>query len=376
MNILIFSPGYPTDKKSDYPFVKQLVDEWVRQGNNCTVIAPFSITRNRGFCKFKTVEDFSCGGRLTILRPNVPTFSNLRIWGWSLSKMFVKLGVKYAFRFIKERQDVSYCHFWQSGYMGYLYTKKHDTPLIVATGESDIKKLLRDTDLTFLDSVKGVVSVSTKNKEESIALGLIETNKCEVFPNAVNPKVFYMRSKEECRDKIGVPQDAFIIAFVGAYKDNKGADRLSEAIRRIKGKKVYSFFIGSGPIPPTAPNMLYNGRLKHDDIPLYLNAADIFVLPTLAEGCCNAIIEAMACGLPIISSNLPFNWDVLNEDNSILIDPYDIDGIKKAIVGLRDDKDKRMKMSQAALKSAQKLTIDNRAKAILSYIKETINYKN
>lgn len=119
--------------------------------------------------------------------------------------------------------------------------------------------------------------------------------------------------------------------------------------------------------------MLFDGRLLQQDIPVYLNAADVFVLPTLAEGCCNAIIEAMACGLPIISSNLPFNWDVLNDKNSILIDPNNIKQIADAIQRLRDCPELRFKMSEEALKTARELTIDKRAMRIIEFINNKIS---
>ena len=92
----------------------------------------------------------------------------------------------------------------------------------------------------------------------------------------------------------------------------------------------------------------------------------------MAEGCCNAIIEAMACGLPIISSALPFNDDILTPDNSIRVNPMDLDGIKKAIIQLRDNKPLRQAMSYAALCTAQQFDINNRAKKILSFMNNQI----
>lgn len=85
----------------------------------------------------------------------------------------------------------------------------------------------------------------------------------------------------------------------------------------------------------------------------YLNAADFFVLPTLAEGCCNAIIEALACGLPVISSNLPFNDDILDENNSIKINPMDIQALRESMTMLIEDELLRNRLSDGALRQAK-----------------------
>lgn len=368
MNILIVSPGYPDLKKSEYPFVKQLVDEWAKQGHQCTVVSTYSITKNKGFCPFRSFEKNETGGTVTILRPNVPSFSNIKLFGFSPTDFFHKLGIKYALNQIKGLQDVVYCHFWQSGPSGYLYSAVHHTPMVIATGESNISKMFHERTHPFLNKVNGVVCVSSKNRDESISLGLTSIDKCGVFPNAINANLFKKLNKRECREKLGLPLDAFITIFVGSYKETKGPHRLSDALNGIDGKPVHSIFVGFGDIKPSAKNMLFEGRLQHTNIPLYLNAADVFVLPTQAEGCCNAIIEAMACGLPIISSNLPFNWDVLDDSNSIMVDPNNIDEIREAIVKLRDDAGLRNRLAEGALNRAKSLVIEERAKSIIDFI--------
>ena len=94
----------------------------------------------------------------------------------------------------------------------------------------------------------------------------------------------------------------------------------------------------------------------------------MFVLPTLAEGCCNAVVEAMACGLPIVSSNLPFNDDVLDENNSIRINPKNIDEIADALRLLSENAQLREKLSQGSLGTAAELVIDKRCEKIMNFM--------
>jgi glycosyltransferase involved in cell wall biosynthesis len=97
------------------------------------------------------------------------------------------------------------------------------------------------------------------------------------------------------------------------------------------------------------------------------------VLPTLAEGCCNSIVEAMACGLPIISSDLPFNDDILDDNNSIRIDPNSIREIRDAIKQLIDNPELMKNMSIASTRSAKDLTIEKRVKNIIEFIDHKIS---
>ena len=99
----------------------------------------------------------------------------------------------------------------------------------------------------------------------------------------------------------------------------------------------------------------------------YLESS-ILILTSRWEPFGLVIPEAMSCGLPIISSNLPFNWDVLDESNSLMTDPNDVGAISKALEQLRDDIELRQKMAEASLEKAQSLTINQRAKNVLRFM--------
>ena len=359
---------------SSFAFVKQLVDAFARKGHHCFVLTPFNITHYKRLSQSN--EEYNIGdGIVTIYRPGYLSFSNWHIGKLSLSKWLHRKAMRRAFRMLKERPDIIYCHFWSAGFDGFEYAIKNKIPLFVATGESEIKNSLSHSNKLsqFKSYVSGVVCVSTKNKEESIALGLTTANKCIVLPNAINPELFKRLDKRQCREQLGFPHEGFIVVFVGWFNERKGSERVAEAIKRINDKAVYSVFIGKGEKEPDCDNILFKGSLPHEYVAIYLNAADVFVLPTLHEGCCNAVIEAMACGLPIISSNRPFNWDVLDDSNSILIDPKSIEEIARAISTLRDDPIKRSVLSKGALEKAKTLSISNRAESILNFVYTKMN---
>lgn len=372
MKIAFYTPAYPgAHDTSHYAFVKQLVDAIAAQGNECHIVVPYNCLHYKKIVPRK--EEYSVGGnRVVVYRPYYYSLSNIRVFKW-VSRITYKHALKKAESKLPAGIEAVYGHFWNSGYAGYDYAKEKNIPLFVATGESAISKLFAlPADLSaFKEYVRGVICVSSKNRDESIKLGLTTEDKCGIFPNAVNAELFYKKDKIACRKQLELPEDEFIVAFVGWFNDRKGSKRVSEALDKVGGVK--SLFIGKGEQEPDCDGILFKGYLPHDEVPLYLNAADCFVLPTLAEGCCNAVVEAMACGLPVISSNLPFNWDVLDESNSIMVEPTNVEEIVKAIKSLKDNRHMRQALSDGALKKAESLTIENRAAAVLSFMNEKMS---
>ena len=372
MNIVIITYDYSDERRTEFPFVAQLVEQWAKSGHSCCVIAPYSIVANRRLHTFKEVIRHEGQADITILRPNYITTSRLEIGGRRISWILHAWAVERALRRLPFTPDIIYGHFWEQAHEGFRFAKKHDVPLFVASGESNIAKMIskwKDKE-DFCNYLSGVVCVSTKNKQESIALGLTDESKCEVIPNAVNAELFRRLDKSSCRRELGIAEDAFVVAFVGWFNERKGSKRLAQAIHACHDPEIKSVFLGAGPDEPDCPDIIFKGKQPHTEVPHYLNAADIFVLPTLNEGCCNAVVEAMACGLPVISSNRSFNRDILNERNSIMVEPTDINAIRDAILQLKADAQLRQTMADAALASAESLNIENRSARIISFFKK------
>ena len=217
--------------------------------------------------------------------------------------------------------------------------------------------------------VRGIIAVSSANKNDVESRAFAKNIPVLLSLNSVNLQGFCVKDKTHCREKFGMPAEEFIVGFVGYFIERKGYDRVLEACRDLPGVKLA--FAGKGANKPSGEQVVFCDSLAHNDIPDFLNAVDAFVLPTRNEGCCNAVIEAMACGKAIISSDLPFNHDVLNKENAILIDPDNIEQIRQGVIALRDSFQLRQSLSQKVLRDAQMLSISQRAKNILDFIDKT-----
>ena len=161
------------------------------------------------------------------------------------------------------------------------------------------------------------------------------------------------------------------------YIAKEGSKRLPDAITSLNDKHIKSIFIGkpfaNDCAEPNCDGIVFKGVVEHDDIPQYLNCADVFVLPTLKDGCCNAIVEALATCKPVISSNGSFNDDILNDKNSIRINPMSVEEIANAIKTLKTSPGTMQSIIDYLTSYRVNYSIEGRARNIINFINRQIN---
>ncbi len=378
---LLAISNYPSDTRpANQVFVRALLLNLASQGVEVTVIAPESILNiTKPGAKFRLAPSFEERDGLPIHRPRYLSLSNMNLpFGVKTSRFGVSAYTRAVMRAVgntRKEFDVCFGHFLSpQGRAAAQVGTNLGIPAVVSLGESSFDRheaaYSQNEISQLLDQFSGVITNSDLIKDYCIQNFNLLEPKTRVFPNGVDEKQFFPRERAKIRTKLGLPIGRPIIISVGQFIERKGTFRVLEAIK--SNPEIGAIFLGYGPQEPEGPQVLFKGAVPHEDVPLWLSAADIFVLPTLDEGCSNAILEALFCGLPVISSDLPFNHSILNQEVSILVDPLDIDGLSQAINQLVHDPKRMEQMKLAALEHSDDFRLSARAAHIITFLESCI----
>jgi len=212
-----------------------------------------------------------------------------------------------------------------------------------------------------------VLTVSENSKREIIQFCQVPQEKILVASAGVDEKYRPLDSDEliaSCRARYNLP-DQFIL-FVGTLEPGKNIFRLIQAFRRLKSRDCIPHrLVIVGPYgweinrlleaindPELGGEIQIAGFIPEEDLPLVYNAADLFVFPSLYEGFGLPPLEAMACGTPVIASNVSALSEVVGEAG-LLVDPYDVEDLASAMERVLTDQGLRAKMVQKGLERAK-----------------------
>ena len=380
--ICIITPGYPSEAKPyAYTFVDQLACAIADRGMKVSVIVPYDMLKEKKIGIYQWERETPHNHNIHVISPGALTLTTRKYGPFNFSLLSEKLFDHSVKRAIKKERiipDLFYSHFlFPAGTCAAYLGSINQIPSVCTFGESSlwsIREIGLNGARTRLMKLSGVIAVSTNNKNVLIKNQLVEQEKIIVIPNACNKDIFRPGDKNEAREKLGLPKNTIIGIYNGAFTNAKGSLRVNEAAQKIDGLSM--IYLGGGRDVPQGPNILYKGRVAHGDVATWLQAADFFVLPTLEEGCCNAIIEAMSVGLPIITSDRPFNYDILDHESGFLVDPLDIKAIHEAMQQLTNSEALRKEYGEASILKSANLDIEDRADRIIDYLNKVVeNYR-
>lgn len=171
-----------------------------------------------------------------------------------------------------------------------------------------------------------VFSVSTSLKEHAARLG-VPGSKIEVIGNGVDTHKFHRVPRPEARARLGLPPEAPLLVSVGALVERKGFHRVMECLPGLRQRfPGLRYLIVGGPSPEgdwsaelrsraallgVQDCVTFAGTLSAEELKTPLSAADVFVLATANEGWANVFLEAMACGLPVVTTDVGGNAEVV-----------------------------------------------------------------
>jgi glycosyltransferase involved in cell wall biosynthesis len=235
----------------------------------------------------------------------------------------------------------------------------------------------------FFKRLKKIVVITQKLKDLFMEKG-IPSRKILVVPDGVDFEKFNVReTREQCRSNLNLPPDKKIVLYTGHLYEWKGAQVLAEASQYLS-KDVEIYFVGgtNEDIKKFKEFKEFKGfkiqvvgHIPHSEIPYWLKAADVLVLPNSGKQEISKhwtsplkLFEYMAANKPIVASDLPSIREILNEKNSVLVKPDDSKELAKGITRALKDKILAEKISARAYENVKEYTWDKRVKKILEFL--------
>ena len=240
--------------------------------------------------------------------------------------------------------------------------------------KSYFQNLKRNTDIFLV--------ISQEIDAELAAFG-VPKEKRFLLPNGVNTERCVSVSEErkrKLRSELSLPMDALIVAYVGRLVPEKRVDQLLKLWPVIQSKYTNArlLIVGEGNEERRLRGLSLDGTqftgLVSDAVP-YLQAADLFVLPSSTEGLSNSMLEAMSCGLPVLATTVGGAPDVIEHGVSgYLIPPDDLNSLKNGLQTLLVDGTLRFRLgSNARARIRLDFSLDSVAERLASLYDRLIN---
>ncbi len=265
---------------------------------------------------------------------------------------YLLIRVFFFLLFNHKKIDVIHAQGFNAALIAIVFKKVFKKKVIASTHAvyeldkaSSTAKLIR----TILSQVDKVLCLSNASAEELVTFG-VKSDRIENYKYWIDLDTFKsLGNKKLLRQELSLP-DIFSVLYVGRLIEKKGITILVEVAKQLP--EIQFIFIGVGPLAKelnqaeqAIKNVSFVGKIANVDLPKYYNLADIFCIPSqYEEGYGRVVMEAVACGVPVVGSNKGGIPEALNETVSILVEPTK-DNLKLVINELYLDKLKYQKLA-------------------------------
>ena len=227
-------------------------------------------------------------------------------------------------------------------------------PVVITVHGSDVKILpklkpqWRQQIVEALTQAAAVIVVSQELRREVVQLG-IPADKVRCIPNGVDCQLFTATGAHQPGKK------GWRLLYVGRFVEAKGLRVLLAALATVRsqGRDVSLTLIGGHPATGTADPFLpqvndlnlsehvsFEDAVPWEELPTYMADADLFVLPSFSEGLTTSLVEAMACGLPVVATRCGGPEEVVTEEVGRLVAVGDAEDLAAGILAVLDEYDR------------------------------------
>lgn len=237
-----------------------------------------------------------------------------------------------------------------SGLVALILARLTGLPFVVSARGSDVSVyalkswFLRSLGRLVLRHAKCIIARSDNLKRETAEMFRINGDRVHVIRSGVDLTLFRPLDKRAARAKLGMANGRDIVLFVGNLSPVKGIQYLVEALPAVSRSKndLLCVVVGDGSMRQPLERRIeeldlrhhvsFVGEQPHEKVPLWMNAADILVVPSLSEGVPNVVVEALACHLPVVATRVGDIPNLVSDmENGLLIDKGNPGSISSAL---------------------------------------------
>ena len=235
---------------------------------------------------------------------------------------------------------------YPDGYAALKIARSLAVPVAVMSIGSDINRIGDPISAmhtrTVLRQADMLLTVSDDLRKKAITMGT-PVDKARTIVNGCDLAVFHVRDREAARRKLGIDAGIQAVVYIGRIDVKKGLRELVDAAAslHVEHPDLHVYMVGEGPDRPIleAAIQARNGKgfihlmgaCAFDDVAVWMAASHLVTLPSYMEGCPNVVLEALACGRPVVATRVGGIPEIMNDECGRLIKPRDPSDLAHAL---------------------------------------------